>query len=161
MPIMLKIIYIYIQIYIIYIFELSRFKFLFLIFNLNHLPSSQFSAHNFTIPANATIVIGVYHVHHNTKYWGPEPFSFNPDNFASDNPQKRHPYSFLPFSAGPRNCLGYKYAWMQIKIVMCHLLRKYKFTSPLTYKDIRVKVRIFVRLEKKCLVKIEKRVKCI
>jgi cytochrome P450 family 313 len=109
------------------------------------------------IPKDATVIIGTYNVHHNTKYWGPSPFTFDPTRFLPENSQSRHPYAFIPFSAGPRNCIGYKYAWMQMKVALCHLLRVYKFKSPLAYEDIKVNVSLTLRLANERLVRIEPR----
>lgn len=36
----------------------------------------------------------------------PNPLQWNPDNFAPDRVEGRHKYSFLPFSGGPRACIG-------------------------------------------------------
>jgi cytochrome P450 len=53
----------------------------------------------------------------------PRPEVFNPDNFAS-TPK---PFTFLPFHGGPRLCLGMDMAYMETKVALVHLLRRYKF----------------------------------
>jgi hypothetical protein len=60
---------------------------------------------NYVLPAGATIVIGTYKIHRNPAFYK-NPDVFNPDNFLPENTQNRHYYSFIPFSAGPRSCVG-------------------------------------------------------
>ena len=59
----------------------------------------------YKIPAGCMINIPIYHIHRNPKQW-PSPHSFDPDNFLPNRVAERHPYAYVPFSAGPRNCIG-------------------------------------------------------
>lgn len=110
-----------------------------------------------TIPPGATIACGVYNVHRNPKYWGDNVDDFNPDRFYPERVAERHPYAYLPFSGGPRNCIGYKYGLMSIKIMLCHLLRSYKFRSPLKMEQLYVKMTITLKIANRHMVQIERR----
>lgn len=61
---------------------------------------------NYTIPAGTLILLAFHNLHRDPKVWGPEPDKFNPDHFLPEKAKDRHPYSYLPFSGGPRNCIG-------------------------------------------------------
>lgn len=60
---------------------------------------------NHVIPAGATVVIATFLLHRRDDIF-PNPEVFNPDNFLPERCQDRHYYSFIPFSAGPRSCVG-------------------------------------------------------
>ncbi|EAT35039.1 AAEL012766-PA [Aedes aegypti] len=110
-----------------------------------------------TIPAGTNIVLGVYNVHRNPKHWGPDVDRFDPEHFFPERVAERHPYSFLPFSGGPRNCIGYKYGLMSMKIMLCHLLRAYRFRSPLKMDQLQLKMSITLKIANRHMVTVERR----
>lgn len=68
--------------------------------------------HNFidgkVVPKEAMIMLHIYALHQDPQQF-PDPDQFDPDRFLPENAEKRHPYAFVPFSAGPRNCIGKTY----------------------------------------------------
>lgn len=54
----------------------------------------------------------------------PEPYTFQPERWLSIHPSA---YEFMPFSAGPRYCIGASLAMMQLKIALTMLFKKYRF----------------------------------
>lgn len=57
------------------------------------------------VPKGCAIVVPIFTIHRDPKYWQ-TPDHFNPDNFLPEIVNKRHTYAYLPFSAGPRGCIG-------------------------------------------------------
>uniref|UniRef100_A0A914EP75 Cytochrome P450 n=1 Tax=Acrobeloides nanus TaxID=290746 RepID=A0A914EP75_9BILA len=65
----------------------------------------DFEYEDLFIPRGATVVISPLMLHRSIENWK-NPNEFNPENFSPDNITKLHPFAFIPFSAGPRNCIG-------------------------------------------------------
>lgn len=79
------------------------------------------------IPMGTQIMIPIFAIHHDeTIYTKPE--AFNPDRFHKDTMKDEHPCSFIPFSCGPRACMGSKFAMMHMKITLVNLLRNFRFS---------------------------------
>jgi cytochrome P450 len=77
------------------------------------------------IPRGSTVVVFVYGAHHSPRYWE-NPEHFDPERFTKANEKLQTPFTWLPFGAGPRGCIGGNYAMLQILMILSVLLRKYE-----------------------------------
>ncbi|OWR40717.1 cytochrome P450 [Danaus plexippus plexippus] len=112
------------------------------------------------LPAGAGAVISIWGCHRNPEFWGPDAECFDPDRFLPERFDLVKPGSYLPFSNGPRNCLGYQYALMSIKTALCAILRNYKIlgepeATPIPH--IRVKLDVMMKAVDGYQVCLEKR----
>ena len=82
------------------------------------------SVGDLAIPRGATVVVFIYGAHHAPRYWE-SPESFDPERFTKANEKLHTPFTYLPFGAGPRGCIGGNYAMLQILMILSVLLRKY------------------------------------
>lgn len=57
------------------------------------------------IPGETLILIPTYALHNDERFWE-NPDKFDPERFTAENVQKRRPFTFIPFSDGPRQCTG-------------------------------------------------------
>lgn len=78
-----------------------------------------------TIEKNTPIYIPVYSIHHNEEYY-PDPERFDPERFMPENRHKIFPYSYLPFGAGPRGCIGVRFVLTEVKISMVRILERFQ-----------------------------------
>eukprot|EP00058_Branchiostoma_floridae_P018720 XP_002604209.1 hypothetical protein BRAFLDRAFT_73452 [Branchiostoma floridae] len=78
------------------------------------------------LPTGATININAWCVHHNPTVWGEDFMDYKPERFSSENMKNMDPYAFIPFSAGPRNCIGQNFALNEEKVVIARILHRFK-----------------------------------
>jgi cytochrome P450 len=70
------------------------------------------------------IVMCVYIAHHSPKYWN-DPEVFRPERFSPERMKKRIKYSYLPFSAGKRACIGGALSQIENMLALVTLLRRF------------------------------------
>ena len=72
--------------------------------------------------------IPVYAVHRDERYFK-DPEKFDPERFLGEREKEHHRYSYIPFGAGPRNCVAKTFALMEAKMALIHALYNFKFSA--------------------------------
>uniref|UniRef100_A0A8D9EVW2 Cytochrome P450 9e2 n=1 Tax=Cacopsylla melanoneura TaxID=428564 RepID=A0A8D9EVW2_9HEMI len=80
---------------------------------------------NISIKAGDSVNVPIMGLHYDPEYY-PDPYTFDPERFTPAEKAKRSPYVFLPFGAGPRNCIGLRFAVLSTKLAMVYMIRKFK-----------------------------------
>lgn len=93
----------------------------------------DFKLGDYTIPKGSTVDVFIYALHRDPDVY-PNPERFDPSRFLPENCISRHPYAFIPFSAGSRNCIGQKFAAMELKIIIATILRNFNVIA-LDHRD--------------------------
>ncbi|NXS18720.1 CP3A9 protein, partial [Mystacornis crossleyi] len=81
-----------------------------------------------TIPKGVVVTIPPYVLHRDPDYW-PDPDEFRPERFSKENKESIDPYTYLPFGAGPRNCIGMRFALLTLKVAITSLLQHFTFQT--------------------------------
>ncbi|CAG9762995.1 unnamed protein product [Ceutorhynchus assimilis] len=115
------------------------------------------SNNDHVLPAGATIVIGTFKLHRLEEIYGPNAEKFDPDNFLPEKAASRHYYGFIPFSAGPRSCVGRKYAMLKLKILLSTIMRNYRIKSNLKENDYKLQGDIILKRADGFRIVLEKR----
>ncbi|XP_075413521.1 thromboxane-A synthase [Tenrec ecaudatus] len=80
------------------------------------------------IPAGAVLEIAVGALHHDPEHW-PRPEAFDPERFSAEAQRQRRPFTYLPFGAGPRSCLGVRLGLLEVKLALLWVLRAFRFQA--------------------------------
>ncbi|GFR12050.1 cytochrome P450 4c3 [Trichonephila clavata] len=81
-----------------------------------------------TVPKGASCFVMTYFLHRDENVF-PDPETFDPDRFSPENSTKIPESAFALFSAGPRNCIGQRYAWIELKELLSSILRNFTVES--------------------------------
>ncbi len=79
----------------------------------------------YPIPAGTQVILLISHIHQHPGSWD-APEQFNPDRFEDDGRQTRHPFAYVPFGAGQRQCIGRDFAYMEGQLILTRLLQRFQ-----------------------------------
>lgn len=81
------------------------------------------------VPAGSNVVVPIYHIGRNERLFK-DANEFIPERFAAErSTESQNPFSYIPFSAGPRNCIGQKFATYEMKSILSKILRNFEVTA--------------------------------
>lgn len=80
----------------------------------------------YRLPPDSVLIPALYAIHTNPNVWR-DPFRFDPDRWTTDEVKNRHRCAYIPFTTGPRGCIGFNFALLEVKILLCELVTRYEF----------------------------------
>ena len=79
---------------------------------------------DYAVKAGDAVWLLFWATHRHPDFW-PDAETFDPGRFAPDRSADRHPWSYIPFSGGPRTCIGNMFALVEASILVAQLLRRF------------------------------------
>lgn len=100
---------------------------------------------NVVFPEGTTVKCSPYLLGRNPNVY-PDPLKFDPSRFdVETNNEKNNPYSFIPFSAGPRNCIGQRFAMLELKSIVSKVIRSYEISIKKENQELEMSSQIILR----------------
>ncbi|MFK8050766.1 MAG: cytochrome P450 [Halioglobus sp.] len=93
------------------------------LFSRTALADDEFAG--FHIPAGTHIFFTPYYTHRHRDHWK-DPESFEPLRFSAEAVKSRHNFAFIPFSAGPRRCIGDYFSIVEMQIHLATMAKKFR-----------------------------------
>lgn len=79
----------------------------------------------YAIPGGSFVLMSPYTMHRHPDYWE-APDLFDPERFAPERQAERAGFAYLPFSGGPRQCIGKSFASVELPLVLATMLQRYE-----------------------------------
>jgi cytochrome P450 len=86
----------------------------------------DFRLGEFWLPARTTVLISQFVTHRDPRFF-PDPLRFDPERFTPEEKARRTKFSYFPFGAGFRQCIGESFAWMEGVLLLATIAQKWKF----------------------------------
>ncbi|XP_041640052.1 cytochrome P450 3A40-like [Cheilinus undulatus] len=93
---------------------------------LERVAQASMEINGLVIPKGMVVMVPTWPMHRDPDVW-PEPEEFKPERFSKENKDKIDPYIYMPFGAGPRNCIGMRFALVMMRLAIVEILQRYSF----------------------------------
>ncbi|KAK5641938.1 hypothetical protein RI129_010485 [Pyrocoelia pectoralis] len=110
----------------------------------------------YVVPAGTNVIVQIYDLHHNPEFYY-DPYKFDPERFSPENSKNLHSHAYIPFCAGPRSCIGQKFAMMMIKSALCAILRRFIVEPVDSMKSVSFTAHLVLKTKEPVRVKFRKR----
>jgi cytochrome P450 len=87
---------------------------------------APFDVRGYTIPPRSVVLSCQYLMHRDAR-WFPEPSRFDPERWTPERQAQRPKFSYFPFGAGPRVCIGEQFAWMEGVLLLATIAQRWRF----------------------------------
>jgi cytochrome P450 len=106
----------------------------------------------YRIPKKTTVVVVQWTMHRDARFF-PEPLEFRPERWKEPS----HPrYAYLPFSTGPRNCIGESFAWLEMMLALAMFVSRFKFSLEKGGEELRLVPGITLRPAERVMVRVKR-----
>jgi cytochrome P450 len=85
----------------------------------------DFQLGNFYLPAKTTVLISQFVTHRDARFF-PDPLRFDPERHSPEAKMRRTKFTYFPFGAGVRQCIGESFAWMEGVLLLATLGQRWK-----------------------------------
>jgi cytochrome P450 len=85
----------------------------------------DFRLGDFFLPARTTVLMSQFIMHRDPRFF-PDPLRFDPERFTPEAKSRRAKFTYFPFGAGFRQCIGESFAWMEGVLLLATLGQKWK-----------------------------------
>jgi cytochrome P450 len=79
------------------------------------------------VPAGSNIVLCPYVTHRHPDFWD-NPEGFDPERFTPERSEGRPRFAYFPFSGGPRGCIGFPFAMLELHLVLPRILQRFRLS---------------------------------
>jgi cytochrome P450 len=86
---------------------------------------ADFHLGEFFLPAKTTVLMSQFITHRDSRFF-PDPLRFDPERFSAEARSRRTKFTYFPFGAGARQCIGESFAWMEAVLLLATLAQKWK-----------------------------------
>jgi cytochrome P450 len=94
---------------------------------VSRMPIADDAIGGYAVPAGTSIIISSYLTHRHPDFWD-NPEGFDPERFTPEARKARHRYAYIPFGGGPRGCIGFPFAMLEMPLVLARVLQRFRLS---------------------------------